>query len=218
MRALDLQGQRFARLFVVSRAENSSLGCTRWHAVCDCGERVVVTGSKLRSGHTRSCGCLHRDEARGRQCRPTSEAKTAEYRSWKAMRARCANPKNNRYRLYGARGIGVCARWLASYDDFLRDMGRKPSPSHTLDRLNVNGDYEPSNCRWATPREQANNARFNHVLEHVGRRLSIADWARETGIPASTLHARISRHGWSVARALTEPVRARLGIVDWEGR
>jgi hypothetical protein len=116
--------------------------------------------------------------------------KTPEYRAWSAMKLRCANPNNEQYHNYGGRGITVCDRWRQSFAAFLVDMGPRPSPRHSIDRIDNNGNYEPGNCRWATSREQNRNRRNNIVLTHDGRTMCLADWARELGVPRGTLLAR----------------------------
>lgn len=126
--------------------------------------------------------------------------RTATYRSWVNMLTRCRNPKATQYAGYGGRGIRVCERWLV-YENFLADMGEQPT-GHTIERIDNEGHYEPGNCRWATREEQANNRRSSRVLEHGGRRETIARWARLSGIDARTIFQRL-RRGWPVHRALT---------------
>ncbi len=117
---------------------------------------------------------------------------SSEYNSWKAMIARCYYPSNPSYKYAGARGIEVCSRWRESFVAFLEDMGPKPTPQHSILRIRKAGDYEPGNCRWATPTEQARNRPdFNRVLTHDGRAATVAEWAEITGIPAETIHSRI---------------------------
>ena len=131
---------------------------------------------------------------------------SSEYSIWMNLRSRCYNPKNTRYDMYGGRGITVCQRWRDDFMNFLEDMGRRPSSDHSIDRIDNDGNYEPSNCRWATRSEQARNRRSSRFLEFGGRRITLAEWAEEIGIDKRTLHIRL-KAGWSIERALTEPLR-----------
>ena len=127
-----------------------------------------------------------------------------EYNVWSAIKARCLNPKDRAYPRYGGRGIRICDRWL-TFQNFLEDMGPRP-PGTSIERLNNDGHYEPGNCKWATPLEQGNNKRNNRLIEFEGRRMTIAQWGREHGLPRYVIRARISQHGWSIQRALTTPL------------
>lgn len=124
------------------------------------------------------------------------------------MRQRCNNPEVRAYPRYGGRGIAVCARWL-SFANFLADMGPRPTPAHTVERIDNNGPYAPENCRWADRTEQANNTRKNRHLTLNGATRTLAEWSRATGIGTHTIGARIDRLGWSVEMALTTPTRRR---------
>jgi len=197
-RTIDLTGQRFARWVVLAFHDYTSRGSARWLCLCGCGERKVVDGSSLRSGRSKSCGCFRREAKTHGQCY------TKIYFVWSGMRARCRNPKAQDYKNYGGRGIRVCERW-EKFENFLADMGEAPSGT-TLDRVDVNGDYEKSNCRWATRRVQARNQRRTVMLTFDGRSQSRADWADELGIKHATLTSRL-RNGWSVEQALTGAVR-----------
>ena len=134
-------------------------------------------------------------------------ALTPEYKAWQQMRLRCTDPTHHAYPAYGGRGIFVCARWLESVENFIADMGPKPSPAHELDRFpNNDGGYEPGNCRWATRSENARNRRSNRLVEHAGETLPLAAWAERYGITGQLIGKRI-KLGWSVARAITTPAR-----------
>ena len=154
----DLSGRNFRRLNVLARAGSSKDGQATWICLCRCGRNTVVTGSNLRSGHTTSCGCRMKELLLATR-RIHGGVGTPTYSSWQAMISRCREPKNNRYHLYGGRGIKVCEQWL-KFANFRADMGERPE-GKTLDRINVDGHYEPGNCRWATPKEQANSRRPN---------------------------------------------------------
>lgn len=128
--------------------------------------------------------------------------------AWRSMVARCTNPDHAFYKNYGGRGIFVCDRWIESFENFMTDMGAKPGREFSLDRIDVNSGYSPENCRWATHKQQARNKRTSRMLEAFGKSQSAADWSEEAGIPSSAILWRI-RIGWSVERAVTEPVKNR---------
>ena len=210
----DLTNKKYNQLLVIEEAEPviSKAGATtrKWHCKCDCGNTTIVSHGHLKNGHTKSCGCLHKETMKAKLT-THGVRNTSTYRSWAAAKQRCTNPNNKRYKDYLGRGITMCPEWLNSFEAFYKDMGDCPE-GMTLDRIDNNGNYEPSNCRWATDREQANNKRNNHLLTYQGRSQSIQKWSRETGINQGTICNRVNRLGWSDAEALTIapiPGRAR---------
>lgn len=158
-KALDLVGKRFNRLFVEERVNDPRQG-SFWLCLCDCGERKVIRGDALRSGRAQSCGCRAR-QLFAEQNTKHGRARSIEFRTWHNIKQRCQNPGAASYKYYGGRGIKVCERWLASFEAFYEDMGPRPSPHHSIDRIDVDGDYEPGNCRWATAKQQVDNRRMN---------------------------------------------------------
>lgn len=196
-RAIDITGQRFGRLVALAREGSQKNEGWTWRCVCDCGSEVVSTSRNLRSGNTRSCGCLRREttSARSRKHGASNgggvRSAAKEYQTWQAMKDRCGNPDSESFATYGGRGIAVCERWRESFESFLADMGPKPSPSHSIDRIDNDGGYCPENCRWATPKEQARNTRKSLVIVAFGESMIAADWAERTGIPAATIKSRL---------------------------
>src|SRR3990167_1723862 len=158
-----MEGLRYGRLTVQSEA-GRYLHKVLWLCTCACGKSVVVVGGSLRNSLTTSCGCYHTEQVSARFTKHGC-INWPEYRTWKAMKERCCRPAHVGYKYYGARGIQVCDRWLHSFENFLADIGQKPSPRHTLDRINTEGNYEPGNCRWATSSEQRRNQR-RYKLAH----------------------------------------------------
>lgn len=201
----DLTLEKFDGFAVLRRAENGPGSRVRWVCLCNCGKEWTAQADNLVSGNTRSCGC-HRRRRTGDLFRTHGESKkTPEWSVWCDMRKRCYDRDYKQYADYGGRGITVCDRWRESYENFLTDMGRRPSPQHQLDREKNDGPYSPDNCRWVTRKEQARNKRNNRLITHGGRTQCLAAWAEEIGIGSATLGKRL-KAGWDVARALSHPV------------
>lgn len=192
----DLTGLRFGRLIVLARGENATntygKPIARWICACDCGAETLVRGSKLSGGITTSCGCFHREQL-SKQVTTHGKRHTRAYQSWAHAKNRCTNPSNAKYPLYGARGINMCDRWLNSFEAFYDDMG-DPPPGHTLDRFpDRDGPYEPGNCRWATPSQQANNLRTTHFFEWRGETKTLTEWAQKFGVTRDLIKLRLRK-------------------------
>ncbi len=207
---LDLIGHRFGRLTVIDREAKP----VRWLCRCDCGTEKWVATLSLRAGSTVSCGCYARDKVRlQKPARTHGLTGTKEFIAWMGMRRRCSSPKELMYPRYGGRGIKVCERWEQSFENFLADMGKAPSPGHSVDRINPDGDYSPSNCRWASRKVQSRNQTRNRMLTWDGRTRLIVEWAEEVGINAETIKSRLKR-GWSAEEALTKPPGTKLRFAN----
>jgi len=216
VRFVNLTGQRFLLLKVVKYVGQKNVGSIKmsnWECACDCGRTVLVTTNKLRTGHTRSCGCIIRkghpvdkQDTSKRVHSATTHGMTGtkQYLTWAAMIQRCTNEKCRKYPLYGGRGISVCDRWMV-FENFIADMPPRPDGDFTIDRIDNSLGYFPGNCRWATAKQQARNRRSNVILEVNGRSQTIAAWSEETGISHMTITQRM-KYGWSVDSAVLTPV------------
>lgn len=201
MKLVDLTGHQYGRLKVIKKEGKDKWGGTLWLCKCECGNEKIISSGHLKSGASQSCGCLRIDRTK----QALTKHKMCDsrlYRAWHHMKNRCHNPDVDGYNNYGGRGIKVCEEWqdfvpfkewaLANgYDDTL-----------TLDRIDVNGNYEPSNCRWVSIKVQANNKRNNHLVTYKGMTKTISQWAEEYGIKYGTLLARLTRYNWDVASAI----------------
>ncbi len=186
---------KFGLLTVLERAGSDRFGRTQWKCRCDCGNERIVALFRMTKGHTKSCGCI-----KGKANATHGMSATATYNTWMAMKARCNNSRSSQYQHYGARGIKVCERWDESFEAFLSDMGERPE-GMTIERNNSNGNYEPSNCRWAHEAEQARNRRSTIKVERDGITKCVKDWCDELGLNPDRVYGRI-RRGESPEKAL----------------
>jgi hypothetical protein len=204
---IDITGQKFRRLSVIGYAGPNSL----WNVRCDCGTEKIMNGSSIR--RTKSCGCLvrevfakrnyiHGDSVRGKV--------TPEYHAWAGAIKRCEDQSNDNWIYYGGRGIQVCDLWRNSYPAFLENMGRKPSPKHSLDRIDNDGNYEPGNCRWATKTQQMRNRRDRRIITFFGRPMPASEAAELVGLKYDAFLFRLDR-GWTEERALLTPLLPAFG-------
>lgn len=187
--ALDLTGKRFSRLLVTRRVKVEGANNAMWEAICDCGN--ITIGAAANFGKTKfSCGCLRAEACvkvlQGNTYKQTHNmSNSTEYSSWTKLKLRCYSKNNPKYPLYGARGISVCERWKNSFENFLADMGQKPSKRHSIERKNNDGNYEPGNCIWALPIVQGRNSRQTHRITIDGKTFCITEWCERLGIPRS---------------------------------
>lgn len=203
-----ITGQRFGRLVALRIASKTPRREAVWLCQCDCGKEHPVSRGNLMSGKTQSCGCLH-DEVARKNRRTHGASGTQVYKIWVLMHDRCRtkNAKTSAFKNYASRGISVCARW-GSFEAFAADMGPRPSDKHSIDRINNDGDYEPSNCRWATPEQQARNKSTTRLIEAFGRKMIAKDWADQVGVNIGTLKDRLKR-GWTAEDAISIPTNVR---------
>lgn len=203
----DLTGQRFGMLVVVEESNERIQRKRAWICKCDCGKTHIALGTRLTHGNVHSCGCLRYKKA-AEALTTHGKRHTRLYSIWTNMRNRCNLPTSTEYERYGARGIKVCDEWQHDFEAFYNwALSNGYRDDLTLDRKDNDGNYEPSNCRWATSYEQTRNTRNNRMIEYNGKTHCITDWANITGIPCALIGQRIDRLGWSIERALTEPVR-----------
>ena len=213
----DITGKRFGRLIAIEPVGKVKHGeTTEWLCRCDCGNLTITKGQYLRGGNTKSCGCLQKELAAERmRQRETKhgECRTRLYRIWVNMKNRCNCPNNTHYECYGGRGIKVCKDWMESYENFKNwAINNGYSDTLTLDRIDVNKDYYPENCRWVTRHEQALNRRTTYQITYKGETKTFFEWSQIVGIDSKTLRSRVTERNWSVEEAFTTPLGERRRI------
>lgn len=201
---LDI-GDSFGLLVVMHKARDNK-GHRVWKCRCHCGSITYQKYSSLKSGVVVSCGC-HKRELLVKRNTSHGDHKSPEYKSWENMITRCGNPNTPYYKHYGGRGIKVCRRWK-DYSNFLTDMGRKPSVSYELERIDNNKGYSPSNCRWATRKEQMANRRITRHITVKGITKTMMEWSLVTGVGCKTIEYRMNA-GWSEDRLLSKPQKRK---------
>ena len=212
----DMTGQTFGYWNVIERAPNDKDGNACWKCRCVCGTERIILGHALRRGQTKSCGCMsskmHTESStKHGGCVTNGDIETKKlYAVWRAMRQRCSSPSVKAYKNYGGRGIRVCEEWDESFEAF-RDWSKQNGykVGLTIDRIDVNGNYEPQNCRWVSRAVQSNNTRRTRRITYNGEMHSLYEWAQITGLNYNTLIGRIYHYGWPVSEALETGV--------WEG-
>lgn len=205
---LDISGEWYGRLFVLSRS-TSHKGHTMWECMCECGNTKIVDGYHLRSGESQSCGCLQKE-----RCSVSGKTSNRKhgyyahplYRVWSGIRDRCCNPNCPGYRLYGGRGITVCRLWRENPAEFVEwGLSNGYKRGLSVDRINVNGNYEPSNCRFTTTKVQQRNRRTNRIVELNGEKKTVAEWAEISGNSYWLIWERIRKLHWATEEAIFTP-------------
>ena len=213
MKLIDLTGQRFGKLVVIKRAENSPSHDTRWACQCDCGRKTISYSAELRNGMTKSCGCLRKDPGKEPHY-IHGGAKTRLFKIWIDMKSRCYYESNTRFNRYGGRGISVCKEWDESFSTF-RDWALQHGYQDDLsiDRINVDGNYEPSNCRWATSKQQGRNKENTVYVLLNGKLVSLYDAADYLGIKTKSAWCRYSR-----GQRISDEIERLDGVVQKDVR
>ena len=203
MKILNLAGKVFGRLTAIEPC-GTKFGGKLWRCICECGNEKITSSSYLVHGNTKSCGCLVADNNKtlrlGKPAKNRTHGaskageRTPEYVCWLSMRQRCSDENHISFKNYGAKGISVCERWQSSFETFLSDMGKRPTMKHSIDRYpDQNGNYEPSNVRWATRTEQGNNKTNNRAIKYTnGETMTVSEVSRLIGVPLSTMHRRVN--------------------------
>ena len=199
---IDMTGQRYNRLTVVEIVEGSAPVKSYWKCVCDCGNVTFVSGANLRSGAVKSCGCLRKDIKTTLRHNMTG---TRLYNVWASMKNRCYNPNQASYKNYGGRGIHMCEDWRKTPDKFFEwAMGSGYSDDLTIERIDVDKDYCPENCKWIPFNTQQSNRTSCRSFTHDGRTQNLTDWCKELGLQYKQIHNRIYKLGWTFERAISE--------------
>lgn len=205
MKALDLKGKKFNNLTVLEKTKNKGEKVL-WKCQCACGKITFVTTCNLRGDKVKSCGCLKNQNLISRNTKH-NQRHTKLYEVWKSIKQRCLNPNNRYFKNYGGRGITICKEWKDDFINFYNwsiENGYKENL--TIDRIDNNGNYDPSNCRWTNRYIQANNTRNNHYIFFNNENLTISQWAKKLNISYHTLFLRL-KNGWSIEKALTTPIK-----------
>lgn len=202
MKFEDLTGKKFQRLTVVERVFKENKKETYWLCVCDCGKETTVMSQHLKDGHTSSCGCLQKEKVKSMMTEH-GMSNTKLFKVWRGIIDRTMYPSSKSYKHYGQRGITICSEWYESFETFYKwaiENGYKEGL--TLDRVDVDGNYTPDNCRWTGWKEQENNRTNNHIITYKGETHTMKEWSEIRGIKYSTLSMRINKWHWDVGRAL----------------
>lgn len=193
-------GDEYGRLKVISFSHKNKSYRKFWNVQCLCGNKLCVAGPDLKSGNTKSCGCLWKDKMRTHKM-----SRTPMYKRWIGMKSRCYNPKSSSYKRYGGRGIKVCEEWQ-DFNVFYKDMGDSPFEGAQLERKDNDGNYSPHNVIWASSIVNNNNTSKNIIITYKGMSLTIGEWAKKLGVSYDTIYGRKYR-GWSDSDTISAPIQ-----------
>lgn len=224
---IDLTNQKFNRLLVIRYVGNNKRHSSLWKCKCDCGNEIVVTSENLRTGHTTSCGCRGEEHKHnhGATKKTHGKSKTPIYTMWLNIKSRCNNPSNNHYKYYGGRGIKMCADWENSFETFYEwaikngfDESNPDTRSQSIDRIDVNGNYEPGNCRFVDSYIQANNTRKNVFYDIGGIKMTMPEWCRHFNANYERTRDRVASMGWNIEDAMFTPKGHKnpKGKMQWQ--
>ena len=211
---IDLTGLKFGRLTVLERADNDINERVQYLCRCWCGEKIIIRGTSIKNGHTKSCGCLNKDIIT-KHGHAKNNKRSKIYRTWQNIKTRCNNPKDKAYKYYGGKGVTVCDRWLDKkngFNNFFRDMGLPPTQKHQIDRIDNNklkNGYSPENCRWILSKENNRNRRNSLYVVYNNNKIPVIELAKKYKIPYDVLYQRIFNYKWSIKRAMATPVQKR---------
>lgn len=197
-----IEGNVYNRLTVIKATDRKTGNKTIYECRCSCGNTVFTDKYKLFNGHTKSCGCFKLDNLSIIK-RKHGMANTPEYKAWVEMKQRCHNKNQRVFAHYGGRGITICDSWSNSFESFFSDMGKRPTCKHSIDRINVNGNYEPDNCRWATTTEQAANRRSTTKYMFNNELMALSHIANILGVPQTTMCRLVRKKGMSIDQVIT---------------
>jgi hypothetical protein len=214
------KGDKFGKLTVIELVSGNNANNRRYRCQCECGGTKITSEGNLKRGRCKSCGCLYFGHGGSKKKNIYLGSDSRLYRIWGAMKNRCLGINKHKFKYYGGRGITVCNEWANSYNAFKKwalenGYDEQGGRNCTIERINVNGNYEPSNCRWATIKEQMNNTRRNTFVEYDGKRMSLSQWADYLKIGYSSFMSRWSR-GWTMERIVNTPVRHHKEVVIHE--
>lgn len=207
LQAKDIKGSKYYRLLVMRFVGHKPIGGVNklaWECLCECGNKIICIGDAIKSGNTKSCGCLKSETTINRCTKHglTRRGKKApEHNIWNHMKRRCLNPTNKAYKDYGGRGIKICEKWL-NFENFYRDMGPRPSSKHSIERVNNDGNYEPDNCLWILKSDQNKNQRSNLIINYQGETKILSEWAKSLNLKYMFLYHRLIRKKQSMEQVL----------------